>query len=264
MRDSQFLQTCNPEQTADGRPNYPGSKLDRLAPPVNWKFDLELLAQLNFNDKLVDAGGSAPAFKLSIFLQKTELEHGKNGNSWLFSMLYGAAKHFKRAKPGHQEHSPKFMIIPTFRAGESDLGRRVPSVNSLREKTVAIIGLGAIGAPIALDMARNGCRKLILLDHDVVEPGNSIRWPLGASAWGRHKAAALKDHIELEYPWTSVQPVLHFIGGTPAIIDNNPRHCPATPMFCQPSSPKPTSSSTPLRRAAPPDCCPATAKTQKR
>lgn len=92
-------------------------------------------------------------------------------------------------------------------------------MNTLREKTVAIIGLGAIGAPIALDLARNGCRKLIILDYDVVEPGNSIRWPLGASAWGKYKATALKEHIEREFPWTSVEPVLHYIGGTPAIVN---------------------------------------------
>ncbi|ESZ05506.1 hypothetical protein X735_32200 [Mesorhizobium sp. L2C085B000] len=47
---------------------------------------------------------------------------------------------------------------------------------------------------------------------DYVEPGNSIRWAAGASAWGRRKTEFIKENIELEYPWTTVQPFFHRIG----------------------------------------------------
>ncbi|NRQ19175.1 hypothetical protein BHMPCIPO_06442 [Ensifer sesbaniae] len=52
------------------------------------------------------------------------------------------------------------------------------------------------------------------MDDDVVEPGNAIRWELGASSWGTKKQDALKRFIEREYPWTSVLTVSHRIGLT--------------------------------------------------
>ncbi|WP_353012393.1 ThiF family adenylyltransferase [Mesorhizobium sp. M0977] len=106
------------------------------------------------------------------------------------------------------------------------MGRRVPSVSALRDKTIAIIGLGALGSPIAADLARNGCRKLIALDCDIVEPGNSIRWIAGASAWGLPKAEFLKSHLEAEYPWTRVEAITHRIGGAsadPSVVGDDER-----------------------------------------
>jgi molybdopterin/thiamine biosynthesis adenylyltransferase len=76
-----------------------------------------------------------------------------------------------------------------------------------------LIGTGALGAPIAIELARNGVSEQRLLDHDQVEPGNSIRWPLGADAWGKHKVLALKQHIELQYPGCQVVPLVHQLGG---------------------------------------------------
>ncbi|RWO18433.1 MAG: hypothetical protein EOS09_35065 [Mesorhizobium sp.] len=49
-------------------------------------------------------------------------------------------------------------------------------------------------------------------NHDVVEPGNSIRWPLGTTAWGVHKTAAIKQHVEAEYLWVEVEAIHHFVG----------------------------------------------------
>jgi hypothetical protein len=92
------------------------------------------------------------------------------------------------------------------------MGARVPAVKSLRDKTIAVFGLGALGAPLAIELARNGCARLHLIDHDIIEPGNSIRWPLGASAWGRHKTAALAEFIASEYPGTEPVPHDHQIG----------------------------------------------------
>ena len=46
----------------------------------------------------------------------------------------------------------------------------------------------------------------------MVEPGNSIRWPLGATTWGQDKAAALAAFIRREYPWAEAIPHDHNIG----------------------------------------------------
>ena len=51
-------------------------------------------------------------------------------------------------------------------------------------------------------MARAGLGEVTFIDFDTVQPGNSLRWPLGRSAWGRGKASALANFIAENYPWT--------------------------------------------------------------
>jgi hypothetical protein len=143
------------------------------------------------------------------FAYDANLAWQQNGLSWLFVFVYGPKQAFaKDSKTGVWT-----SIIRTYRAGESlDIGSRVPAVTHLRTSSVAVFGLGAIGAPVAVDLARNGCRRLHLIDRDVVEPGNGIRWPLGASVWGREKVVALRDFLRDEYPWAEVVPHEHPIG----------------------------------------------------
>lgn len=145
-------------------------------------------------------------------LYKMETGFRQEGLGWLFPFYFGPKKSFRAAKAGQQVRPPRIMFIPTYRAGEGDLGARVPAVGLLRTRKVAVVGLGAVGAPLAVELARNGCRLLHLVDHDRVEPGNAIRWPLGASAWGHDKSDSLAAFIRREYPWAAVREHDHAIG----------------------------------------------------
>ena len=145
-------------------------------------------------------------------LYRMETGFRQDGLGWLFPFYFGPKKSFRAPKPGKQVRPPHLMFIPTYRAGDGDLGARVPAVGLLRVKKVAVVGLGAVGAPLAVELARNGCQLLRLVDHDTVEPGNAIRWPLGASAWGHEKSDSLADFIRREYPWTVVEEHNHAIG----------------------------------------------------
>src|SRR3546814_19686943 len=97
----------------------------------------------------------------------------------------------------------RFPYTTLFRSPD-DLQVRVPSARALRDKKVLLIGCGAIGSFVACELARAGVGGLDLLDKDVLEPGNSVRWPLGRSHWGLSKVVALKHHLSQEYPWTTV------------------------------------------------------------
>ncbi|MER8370879.1 ThiF family adenylyltransferase [Mesorhizobium sp. M1378] len=123
------------------------------------------------------------------------------------------------------------IIVPTLRAGATDIRYRVPSVDVLKGKVIAIFGMGAIGAPVAIELARNGCSQLTVIDHDIVEPGNSIRWPLGATAWGMRKTAALKQHVESEYPGVEVEAIHHAVGIATAAGGNGGDHSVLPPIF---------------------------------
>lgn len=145
-------------------------------------------------------------FRLNAFLYQSELGWEQKGDAWLFALIFGGAKAFE----GRGIAQPR--IVRTLRSGISDLVSRVPSVQALSSKTVGLIGVGALGAPLAIELARNGIKELRILDFDIVEPGNSIRWPLGTSAWGQAKVDALEKFIRSEYPNTVVKVVRHCLG----------------------------------------------------
>ncbi len=128
-------------------------------------------------------------------LYPEEITWRSSADGWLFLM---AIRPRRKDKP-----EPK--IIRTFRAGLSDLTSRVPAVESLRDRRIAVIGLGAIGAPVAIELARNGCSELRIIDHDIVEPGNTVRWPLGTGAWGDSKTSVVESFIHANYPATHVK-----------------------------------------------------------
>lgn len=176
-----------------------------VLPGHDGRVDLErLMGRLASQPRPIALSANSFALMFAI-AYPSNLAHGLTGLGWLFAMFrWSGAKKVKDAKQP--------AILPTYRAGEQDMGARVPAVRLLRDRRIAVIGLGAIGAPVALELARAGCRELHLLDHDSVEPGNSIRWPLGATAWGAKKAASLSAFIEREYPWTKVHARSHAVG----------------------------------------------------
>jgi ubiquitin-protein ligase len=149
---------------------------------------------------------STRRFRLNAFLYPSELEWKRNGDGWLFALSHGTKKSFQGRKP------LTGGVVRTLRAGPSDLASRAPQASALRAKKVCVIGAGAIGAPVAIELARNGIKELRLLDSDILEPGNSVRWPLGASAWGRSKVEALDAFIKSEFPYCDVHFIKHQLG----------------------------------------------------
>lgn len=103
-------------------------------------------------------------------------------------------------------------ICRSGRAGSSDLSARVPELSHMAQKTVSLFGLGAIGAPIALELARAGVGTLRILDHDYVDPATAVRWPFGFSEAGHQKTECLARFIRANYPLTEVVVEDHFLG----------------------------------------------------
>jgi len=224
IRDAAGTQVCawngaipaNLEKASEDA-TIPWVYLDETPLPTHeWRRGLlTLMGRLASRPHFTELNGPTRAAQVFAIAYPSELEHGKIGLGWLFGLFHGTKKHLRDA-----EHSVNSAaILPTLRAGESDLGARAPAIGVLRSKRVAVIGLGAIGAPLALELARAGCRELHLLDYDVVEPGNSIRWPLGASAWGIRKTQSLAAMIEREYPWTHVHVHSHVVGAFGNVLD---------------------------------------------
>lgn len=125
-----------------------------------------------------------------------EGEQGKRHDAWLFLVRTADGWHLARS----------------CRAGRGDLGSRAPELAALLGKRVTAIGLGSVGAPSTIELARSGVGLLKLVDYDFVEAGTSSRWPLGLSAVGRPKVDALGDFIAQNYPYTQVERFHGMIG----------------------------------------------------
>lgn len=89
---------------------------------------------------------------------------------------------------------------------------RIPELATLSEKKIAVLGLGSLGSVAVMELARAGVRELALLDGDLLEVGNGVRWAAGRQYAGLPKAQALLNVILEDYPYTRVWGRMHRIG----------------------------------------------------
>jgi molybdopterin/thiamine biosynthesis adenylyltransferase len=75
----------------------------------------------------------------------------------------------------------------------------------LKDRTVLIIGLGTGGITVALELAKSGIGRFILVDHDRLEIGNIMRHSAGISFVGRQKVTAARDLILETNPLGAVE-----------------------------------------------------------
>jgi len=82
--------------------------------------------------------------------------------------------------------------------------RQPTGFTALREKSVAIIGLGSIGSKVAASLARAGVGQFILIDDDILAPHNLVRHDADWREVGHHKVTAAAKRIKLISPNTTV------------------------------------------------------------
>jgi len=133
-------------------------------------------------------------FEIIGILFQEETKWRETGDSWVF--LVRTVKN-KKTTP--------FTLVRGGRAGRQDLQGRNPALRGIEGKTIALFGLGCLGAPSALEFAKCGIGKINLLDDDYVEPGTIVRWPLGLQmAAGLDKCSLLAHVIKHNYPYTDI------------------------------------------------------------
>lgn len=75
---------------------------------------------------------------------------------------------------------------------------------ALAKKSVGIVGLGSGGAPIAVELAKAGVGKFVLIDFDRLELSNVSRHVCGINDLGRYKTFAVRDAILQKNPYAEV------------------------------------------------------------
>lgn len=74
----------------------------------------------------------------------------------------------------------------------------------LENSSAAVCGLGGLGSNIAIDLARGGVGKLILIDFDVVDISNLHRQQYKAAQVGMLKTEAMAENIREIMPYTQI------------------------------------------------------------
>lgn len=155
------------------------------------------------------------------FIYQDEVEWRKEKEDWIFLAV-------KIAQPGKKARPPsvKCGFVRADWASEEEMLKRAPFLRPLRGKSVLVVGVGSLGSSLVIDLAKCGIGTLHLLDGDVLQAGNSVRWALGFRYSGVNKTLALKDHLSHEYPHVAVLPYPFNVGlSTPGhkqadVLDN--------------------------------------------
>jgi len=83
--------------------------------------------------------------------------------------------------------------------------RSGPDSKMLSSKRVVLFGLGAIGSHVAVLLAEMGVQTLVLVDGDILRPGNVVRHTAGGQFVGLNKVTAVAKTISDHTPWTNVE-----------------------------------------------------------
>jgi molybdopterin/thiamine biosynthesis adenylyltransferase len=151
------------------------------------------------------AGG---AIAITGFVFEEEVEQGISGDAWLFVVAV-------RERPTPRGAPTGWYLTRGERLAPADLAARIPAMAPLAGKRVALIGAGALGAPIALELVRAQLGELRILDFDLVEAGTIVRWPYGLSAVAAPKVEFLAQVLPRDYPFTKIVPFNRMLGGAP-------------------------------------------------
>ncbi len=117
---------------------------------------------------------------------------------------------FEKAKNGKhplidKSNSTVLREIIVDRADVDYLLPRGGASREMRDKNVSIVGCGAIGSIVAMELAKMGVMNLSFIDHDKLSRANIYRHVLGnSSGIGKYKVEGLKEKIEADLPLTDI------------------------------------------------------------
>jgi len=126
----------------------------------------------------------------------------QRGTAQRRSSRRGSGNPAKRA----QEHltPDAYHLVRVDRSGVDDLTARSPQTAATSDRSVLVIGCGAIGSVLVDQLARAGVGRFALVDRDVLEPGNLTRHVGTLHGTGHNKAIAMAQHIGAVNPHTEV------------------------------------------------------------
>jgi molybdopterin/thiamine biosynthesis adenylyltransferase len=99
----------------------------------------------------------------------------------------------------------KILPLGVDRLDEAFLVPRGGGRQDLKDKTVTVVGVGAVGSRIAENLCSAGVGTIWLVDHDVLQNANVHRHVLGVDKVGQNKALAMCELLGRRYPHLDVR-----------------------------------------------------------
>jgi len=180
--------------------------------PVKAAYDL-IASKLPEFEKAVNRAARGQVI-VAGFVYPDERSWRANADDWFFVEVR-IRREAKRARPAEFQ----LAFIRADWSGEQAWMQRAPALRPLRTKSALVVGLGSLGSPLVMNLARAGIGSLSLVDCDHLQAGNTVRWALGWQFAGFHKARALATHVANDYPYTKVQPYNTRLGGPTPILE---------------------------------------------
>lgn len=168
--------------------------------------ELKIQAPSFFKESMIQAIVPEYAFEYFGILFPEDALHRTKRDGWQFVI------HPKKKMNHNVYHPLQAFFGRPMRAGSADMQARIPELKGLKGKKVAVVGLGCVGAPSAIEFAKAGISELRLLDGDHLDAGTTVRWPFGLSVAGQRKVDIIANYIRLNHLSTRVIPINHTIG----------------------------------------------------
>jgi molybdopterin/thiamine biosynthesis adenylyltransferase len=102
------------------------------------------------------------------------------------------------------EPSGLVRLIRFYRVARAEQWSRQPQLEGLGRRSVAVIGVGALGSQVAGLLARAGLGRAFLVDYDVITAANRVRHELDLDAVGLTKVEALACRLIRINPYMSL------------------------------------------------------------
>ena len=125
-----------------------------------------------------------------------------SGGDNLFGIKYKQIGNMHPLLDGGSANSPRPLKIT--RCDRQFLTQRGGSHGNVEGKHVLLVGCGAVGGSLAIELAKSGITKLTLVDADSLNPENTYRHILGKKYWTDLKVEALKEELEQQLPYMQV------------------------------------------------------------
>ncbi|WP_363352300.1 ThiF family adenylyltransferase [Methylocystis echinoides] len=107
-----------------------------------------------------------------------------------------------------------WRLIPYSTIDLTNATARLPETyGGLASKKVGVVGAGSLGSKIAASLTRSGVGSFVLVDDDILTPGNLVRHELDAGSLGAHKVDGLESRLRAVAPGVNVSGRRVVLGG---------------------------------------------------
>jgi ubiquitin-protein ligase len=185
-----YLRTIGPSASPDWRESLIPDRGDAGAPAILIRVGPSadfsgVFPDQQSLDKFIATARGTDEPPLNFDATKTRFTVVSDGNSVLVLCSW----------PNNRNSTSVIQYRPVYLKEDTEI--RLPGgYESLASRKVGIVGCGALGSKIAASLARSGVRGFVLIDADILKPGNLVRHELDVGSVGAHKAEALATRLK--------------------------------------------------------------------